>query len=418
MMVLSHTPDKTMVSIKTRSPWSASRSRFESRPGGDLCVRWKIAGVAGIMLLFYVFGTNLLFPSLTINQENVLSESRADNRMLFERKERNKKSNGEPLRLLTEKSEDVFTHGKVTIEQLDILSENGGGSMHGNDVTIRQDGLSNPLLLPVKSSGGISGNIAHPRVSTLHSLHTEKCRNKTVIPYRGKTGKEWSIASRTWWKSFGSRVSKYRWCRGGSEFEVPDMKQVMILRSQKERKTNDVTIVTQLSLERLDMLHQQCSLWPGSIAAVIYVPLVHGNIFSPIESHWQGAPLDQMVEEVFEFHEASSSWACNLDIEVVAEERCSVELAAMYPTNSVRNRALLLALTDLILLLDVDFIVSVSLMDELQNNETYRKTLLLLEGHNALVLPAFEAWDEGEWGKRLSREAVKEGKPYIVQKFM
>lgn len=424
------TPDKPTLSIKTRaSPWSGARARYDTRLGQRMngSLRWKIGLTAALILLMHVLGTNLFFPMLSDRGAMGTSSSRS-NGLRETGTEEDWSSHGGSvdggiIRLLAETTEDVFSgsaDGRLTAEQFAVLSVSHGKLVHGGDVSVRRDGLSNPLSLPVKSVKELrEGSVfAAPKARTLHSLHTDKCRNKTLIPYRGETGKEWSTSSRSWWKSFGEKVSKYRWCRGGSEAEVPDLKQVMILQNRKERPKNDVTIVTQLSLERLDMLEQQCSLWPGSIAAVVYVPLVHGSIFSPLESPWQDAPLDQMVEELQSFHEYSNSLPCYLDIEVVAEERCSIELAAMYPTNAVRNRALLLAQSDLMLLLDVDFIVSISLMEDLQNEEKYREILSLLEGHNVLVLPAFEAWDQGEWGKRLSREAVKEGKKYIVQKFM
>lgn len=36
---------------------------------------------------------------------------------------------------------------------------------------------------------------------------------------------------------------------------------------------------------------------------------------------------------------------------------------------------------------------------------------------NAVVLPAFETQDEGEAGKRVALEAVRQGKEYVVNKF-
>ena len=36
---------------------------------------------------------------------------------------------------------------------------------------------------------------------------------------------------------------------------------------------------------------------------------------------------------------------------------------------------------------------------------------------NAVVLPAFETQDDGEAGKRVALEAVRQGKDYVVNKF-
>ena len=91
----------------------------------------------------------------------------------------------------------------------------------------------------------------------------------------------------------------------------------------------------------------------------------------------------------------------------------------MYPANAVRNRALLAAATDAVLLLDVDFVVSRSLAESIELPGGYEKLeAALAGGANALLLPAFEAWDQGAGGKAVALEAAARGKAFIARKFM
>eukprot|EP00889_Picochlorum_renovo_P002713 jgi/Picre1/29743/NNA_005125.t1 len=91
------------------------------------------------------------------------------------------------------------------------------------------------------------------------------------------TDKGLKISSRRWVKKYGEQVVRYKWCRGGMASEVPELERVLILRSRKEMPKRAVTIVTQLSVERLSMLEQQCAHWPHPISAVVYIPLVKGE---------------------------------------------------------------------------------------------------------------------------------------------
>lgn len=50
--------------------------------------------------------------------------------------------------------------------------------------------------------------------------------------------------------------------------------------------------------------------------------------------------------QMIEFYDRMQDSNCILDLEVVTEERCTRDLAAMYPANAVRNRALMMTETD------------------------------------------------------------------------
>ena len=304
-----------------------------------------------------------------------------------------------------------------------MLAKYGNRSYRGQNVFIQPDWLGNPLILPPPDLE-TAGNPENVRISkkkrTFNILYREKCGNATLLPYMGGTGREWVTTSRAWNKAHGDSVSKYKWCRGGSVNEVPELRQVLIMKSAKPRPERAVTVVTQLSLERSEMLEQQCSLWPHPIAAVVYIPLLRGRIFSSEEGEWHLATLDHGIAAMKGLFEKLNALpdGCILDLEVVVEECCNKDIASMYPTNAVRNRALQLASSEVVLLLDADFVVDVSLPRALADPGRYEDLVSLLADHRAVVLPAFEAWDQGEWGKKVALEAVRRGKSYISAKFM
>jgi hypothetical protein len=59
-----------------------------------------------------------------------------------------------------------------------------------------------------------------------------------------------------------------------------------------------------LPLERrLEMLENQCSVWPDPIAAVAHIPTLNGRIFSPDDASLNGIHLGEAVERVTAFYE-------------------------------------------------------------------------------------------------------------------
>jgi hypothetical protein len=63
--------------------------------------------------------------------------------------------------------------------------------------------------------------------------------------------------------------------------------------------------------------------WPFQVAAVLYVPLQRGKIFSAEEDAWHRASVDEAFDEALRFHNEmeAAAGACILDLEVVVEER-------------------------------------------------------------------------------------------------
>jgi hypothetical protein len=323
------------------------------------------------------------------------------------------------------------TAAALHLHQLHHLLEkkNSEAAILGGDITkvlkIR-DGLKNPLnTLPLALNEVTPGKM-DLKVHTappLVEIYKEKCdeygpgSDVDTLEGEGEVNR-FFMSSRSWVKRYGADVVKYKWCRGGRATEVPELERVLILRSNKPLPQNAVTIVTQLSIERIAMLEQQCDHWPHPIAAVVYIPLVRGRISSTEDPSWNGTSLEVGIEEVKRYAERMRTSTCIIDIELVVEERCTFEQATLYPTNSVRNRALLMSRSNIVLLLDVDFVVDQSLALELEDERRHGELTDTLAAGAAVVLPAFEAWDQGERGKKIALTAVREGKSYIAKKFM
>jgi glycosyltransferase-like protein LARGE len=414
---------------KSRMPWNRRDPSAGRQQGG---LKWKIAAAGVTIIFLQVLGANVLFPLFThhtIGSAQITDTNGAASLLGSSVRtttpgsdSSSTDSSGGIIRLLTETASAWTNDLSLTKEQQDLLQKYGDQNFRGQDIWMKRDGLTNPFVMPPASvaAAGDPGNVQRYTARTLNALYREKCGNTTILPYNGGSGREWVTTSRAWAKAFGGEVSKYRWCRGGSNVEVPELKQVLMLRSTKPRPARAVTVVTQLSLERASMLEQQCSLWPHPVAAVVYIPLLRGRIFSAEEGPWNMAPLEQGIEEMKALHQRLSALpeGCVLDLEVVAEECCNQDIASMYPTNAVRNRALQLASTEVVLLLDADFVVDLSLAKTLEDKGKYKEMVDLLSNHRALVLPAFEAWDQGDWGMKVALEAVHQGKAYIAAKFM
>jgi len=207
-------------------------------------------------------------------------------------------------------------------------------------------------------------------------------------------------------------------CRAPNSTEtVPALQRIKLFYSRKPRPEQAVTIVTQLSLERIQMLEHQCSLWPHPIAAAFYIPLAQGKILSAESSKWEGATLEEGLATIEAMHadiENNTGNLCVLDLDIVVEEVCTPQKALHYPVNALRNRALILASTELVLLLDADFIVDQELARTAEDPALYSDLVGLLSQGAAMVLPAFETADEGDAGVELAVQAVQQGKSYLV----
>jgi hypothetical protein len=142
------------------------------------------------------------------------------------------------------------------------------------------------------------------------------------------------------------------------------------------------------------MLENQCRTWPDPIVAVVYVPLLRnpsGGL--PSIPTYHNTTLEDVTRGISSFHAFMEATAqCALRVELVGQY-LSRRSPRPYPINSLRNRALSAARTDLVLLLDVDFAASPMLgLPEpgYRDAAVYNQMVELTAKRRAIVLPAFE----------------------------
>lgn len=210
--------------------------------------------------------------------------------------------------------------------------------------------------------------------------------------------------------------------KDGSQLDIlPQLKIEHKIDTKKQRSKTDVTLVTQLSFERLYMLEGQCAVWSGVISAAVYIALVDGKAVTVELNSNQDphlTPMEHIRQKFEEFHRVTEAKSlCKLDLQLVSQTVESVWLSALYPVNAMRNRAIANSRTDVILLLDVDFWPAAELSELMQQPGKYESLLQAVNSGSAIVLPAFETGDSGDIGVEVAREAVLGGKDTAAMMF-
>lgn len=196
-------------------------------------------------------------------------------------------------------------------------------------------------------------------------------------------------------------------CKYTGNGSVPKLNTERVWRSAKRRPPFAVTVVTQLSIDRLAALELQCSVWGSVIAAAVHVPLVDGLVQSSLKEI-DGKEKDAPLALLNAFHSRmETDGLCLLDLVYISEQLPSQKYVGLYPVNGLRNRAMQLALTDILILLDADFIPNKQLSDDLKDKELYETLLRVTESQQAIVLPAFEVLLEGEEGRNAALRAIE-----------
>jgi hypothetical protein len=206
----------------------------------------------------------------------------------------------------------------------------------------------------------------------------------------------------------------------GDFFPVPDLETVQEWVSKKSIPINrSISVVTQLSIDRLPMLENQCRSWKNDVlVAAIYVPLEKverkdsQNI--PFELKSSMSDVIRSVDAFYSLMESTPS-ACALHVQLVGQ-RIESDRSSPYPINSLRNRALEMAQTPLIFMLDVDFVASPKLgLDGAGYREkyVYDELLRVAKSKGAIVVPAFELSNrqlEPYIGENVVKNLIVQGK--------
>ncbi|KAL3685628.1 hypothetical protein R1sor_003650 [Riccia sorocarpa] len=155
------------------------------------------------------------------------------------------------------------------------------------------------------------------------------------------------------------------------------------LYSRLPLRPRDITIVTQASADRLPAVEAMAKSWGGTMCVAFYVT--------------SKSELKKLYPKLRNLHsKVEAQKQCRLNACVVSEEGPLADTEArppLYPINAMRNVALNMAVTDLVLILDADFVPSKRMHDTLAGDESFYNQLLRMavQERQMLVVPAFEA---------------------------
>ncbi|RMZ54418.1 hypothetical protein APUTEX25_001994 [Auxenochlorella protothecoides] len=169
-----------------------------------------------------------------------------------------------------------------------------------------------------------------------------------------------------------------------TETRLPSLTVEGVWRSSMNHSLDDITLCTNTGIERSYMLEGQCTSWGGPVVAILYLSLElfdTNNALHIEQARAQAADLHARMEE---------AGGCALDLVLVGDAVPANESWA-YPYNSLRNQAIARARTRLVLLLDVDFLVSTGARERLLARDAWVWALdATYARRQAIVLPAFQ----------------------------
>ncbi|KXS10026.1 glycosyltransferase family 49 protein [Gonapodya prolifera JEL478] len=167
---------------------------------------------------------------------------------------------------------------------------------------------------------------------------------------------------------------------------VVEYKTVPLLTAPSQsRHESDVTIFTQLSLDRLDRLEMLATLWEGPISVALYIDDLPKN-----------ASLVRVVEDIKKTLQPVANGRMVLTVVLgphfVAPSNLTYHpYDILYPINHLRNLALKQCTTEFVFSIDVDFLPSEGLYKALMMPQMLEWMRSASEGRVAVfVIPAFE----------------------------
>lgn len=184
----------------------------------------------------------------------------------------------------------------------------------------------------------------------------------------------------------------------------------MVLQVSRERSTSPVagaapvSIVTQLSIDRLDRLERICSVWTsrsGESSALNSKGGVVAAIFDEDRSSFRcggtrPAALKKSSRALVSALEERVSKAGVCILKTILVSRHKGDKSELYPINELRNIALSRAVSEFVFLLDVDCIPTSDSFDAFCGSAERLAELrrLCIEEVSAIVVPCFESDEE------------------------
>ncbi|CAE7526759.1 gnt13, partial [Symbiodinium natans] len=153
---------------------------------------------------------------------------------------------------------------------------------------------------------------------------------------------------------------------------LPYRREVLLRTGSKVREGPGMCLVTQCSLDRLDRLREQLTSWAGEVSAAVFID-------APPSSDASVAARRGIREMCFEaatkLPVGTPAWTIVLLYRLEDEHVKCDAYDRLYPVNALRNAALEHARSDLVFLLDVDFVPSRRLHDLLLGKDAGRQLL-------------------------------------------
>lgn len=213
---------------------------------------------------------------------------------------------------------------------------------------------------------------------------------------------EWSSATKS---SIDPPLRRMqRGCRPApteDDSNVPSLVSIQKWSSSKVRPRESVSIATQVSMDRLPALENQCATWPDHLVAVVYLPFVANLSGGPPHlPSLHSTSLEEVIHGLQAFYNfLESTAACAFHLELVGQAMDRTSFPGSYPINSLRNRAMALSPTDLVIPLDSDFVVTPYLglrREEYRNITIYDSIVANLTNNQAIILPALQLTNTGQ----------------------
>lgn len=201
--------------------------------------------------------------------------------------------------------------------------------------------------------------------------------------------------------------------------DLPNLISIQTWTSKKHRPRESVTAITQLSIDRLPSLENQCITWPDPLVAIVYIPMV-GNSSGgpPLLPTYVSTTLDDIIRGMDSFHHYMEGTAsCAFYLELVGQFIHTGMFPGPYPINALRNRALQLSPTDLAIQIDADFVLAPMLGlpgQGYREPRLYNQMVELAQERTALIVPALELsnkWQDLSLARNVARSIVLGGKP-------